>query len=258
MKLSDCAEGFLLARSTTVSPSTLKMDDDVTRAFIGWGGDCTAREVSADDLRRYLTHLSERGLSKATIKRYYTSLSAFFGWLASSDVGLIERAPTVGVKPPRPSRGKPKALARQKIEALVAACERSRSPRRDRAIVLCLLDTAARASELTGLTMEEVDLRSGRCRVLGKGDKVRLVYLGRRALSSLWLYIKDERPEPAVVADDRLFLSSEGCAMDRHSLRLLLRRLRHGSPLSAAVAATAGPKGGLPCTSPPDAPHQRD
>ena len=76
MKLSDCAEGFLLARSTSVSPSTMRMDRDVIRAFVGWRGDCEAQEVTADDLRCFIMGRMDHGLAKASARRYFVSLSA--------------------------------------------------------------------------------------------------------------------------------------------------------------------------------------
>jgi site-specific recombinase XerD len=62
-------------------------------------------------------------------------------------------------------------------------------------------------------------------RVFGKGSRERFTYLGQRARSDLWIYVQEDRPEPARVDGDFLFLGEQGYGLDRHSLRLIVYRL---------------------------------
>ncbi|MCP4539004.1 MAG: tyrosine-type recombinase/integrase [Chloroflexi bacterium] len=70
-----------------------------------------------------------------------------------------------------------------------------------------------------------MNFSSGKVKVLGKRNKERFVYLGKRALSAVWLYAKEERPEPAQVNCSSLFLTIDGYSMDRNSIRHVTRRL---------------------------------
>jgi site-specific recombinase XerD len=69
-----------------------------------------------------------------------------------------------------------------------------------------------------------VDLKTGKVRVMGKGSKERFVYLGKRALSALWLYVHDERPEHAQANDEHLFLTQDGYPMTRYTVGSLIAR----------------------------------
>src|SRR5205823_6013506 len=97
------------------------------------------------------------------------------------------------------------------VKALLAAARKSRNRVRDEAILLVLIATGMRASELCGLRMRDLDLSGRSCTVLGKGDKRRTLPLGRNASRALWQYLRDEDREP----DQCVFLGdSAKCAGD--------------------------------------------
>lgn len=75
------------------------------------------------------------------------------------------------------------------------------------------------------MTTDDVGFTTGKVLVTGKGSKQRFVYLGKRALSAVWLYTKDERPEPKQVGSDHLFLTVRGYPFTRHTLRGVIERL---------------------------------
>jgi integrase/recombinase XerD len=232
VRLRDAIEGYLLFKAAKVSPETIKTDRSHLDQFIEWTDNAEAGDVTPDDMRRYLVYQTERGLTPHTVRRHHCSISALYNWLIAPEVGLAERNPARSVPPPKLPKLKPKSLTHDQIEALVKATELSRNARRDKALVLLLVDTGARASEVTNIKIRDVHFSSGKLKVIGKGAKERYVYLGKRALSALWLYVKDERPEPAKVGEEHLFLTIDGYAMDRHTLRNLIRRLakRAGIP----------------------------
>jgi site-specific recombinase XerD len=116
-------------------------------------------------------------------------------------------------------------LSKDGVLAILKATDHAICKRRAKALVLFLLDTGARASETSNITLRDVTWTNGKVSVTGKGNKERYVYVGQRALSALWLYVKEERPKPARVNDEHLFLTRDGYPLNRHSLRGIIRRL---------------------------------
>jgi len=123
--------------------------------------------------------------------------------------GAMAASPAERVKPPvsRPDQVQPFTI--QQVEALLSAAKKSRNPRRDQAIILTLLDTGIRASELCGLAESDVELVSPRqIRVLGKGNKRRSVPIDKRTARALWQYLEETRDER--LPGGPLFLSDRG------------------------------------------------
>lgn len=225
MDISEAIEGYLLFKTTHASPTTIKTDRVLFQQFRRWIGQCDVGDLTADHVRAYLEYHTCRGLSPHTIRRHHAVLSALYGWLTDSEIALAKSNPVSRVPPPRLPKRKVKALTKDAICALLEAAKDAALTRRAKALLLLLLDTGARASEVAGIEIGDVTWNNGRVRVIGKGDKERFVYVGRRALSALWLYVKEERPEPARVGDGHLFLTQDGYPLNRHSLRAILRRL---------------------------------
>jgi len=234
MRLSDAAEGYLLFKSTRCSNATIRTDRAILRQFKRFlEEDPHVDDISPGDIRAYMQYHLERGLSKFTVKRHYATISAMYTWLCSEEIELADSDPTDSVRPPKLPKRKPKALERHEIEALVKAAKDSANPRRDKALVLFLLDSGARASELCGVTTADVGLESGKVKVTGKGDKERYVWLGKRCLSALWLYITNERPHPARARDNHLFLTGDGYPLTRSGLLQAIRRLGDAADVHA-------------------------
>lgn len=104
----------------------------------------------------------------------------------------------------------------------------SRRPtaKRDRAILLFLLDTGVRVSELCGADICDVDFELGRVLVTGKGNKSRYVYLGRISRQALWKYLDDREPSARSRTNEPLFVSQNGLyRMTRGSVGQLIKRL---------------------------------
>jgi site-specific recombinase XerD len=236
VKLSDAVEGYLLLKSTRASPTTIKLERHLFRQLKEQIGNPEVGDITSEDIREYLAYHQGRGLAPHTVKRHYAAISSLYTWLCSDEIGLAETNPIKAVQAPKLPKLKPKALTQEQIALLLeAAEERATEKRRAKALILFLIDTGARASEVCGVKIPDVGFESGRVKVRGKGSKDRYVYLGRRALSALWLYVKDERPEPARVGDNHLFLTFDGYPMNRETLRRFMGRLGkwanvHASP----------------------------
>lgn len=127
-------------------------------------------------------------------------------------------------------RGNPRPIARsdqiqpfsqEQISAFLLATKRSRSPLRNEAIILLLLDTGIRNAELCGLRRRDVDLPGKRITVLGKGDKRRSIFFSRVTSRALNAYMKDRKGAPS----DPLFFSVRDEVMTGSGLQQLIRRL---------------------------------
>jgi site-specific recombinase XerD len=154
-------------------------------------------------------HAQERGLSGHTINCYLRSLRIFFSWLVSE--GIIESNPFDRVKIPRPPRKVIPTFSDSQIQQLLNAIDiRTAEGYRDYTIILTLLDTGTRVSELCNLKPDDLRLEEGMLKALGKGNKERLIPIGKQVQRLLWRYIDRYRPEPATAKGDFLFLTQDG------------------------------------------------
>ena len=158
-----------------------------------------------------------------TAKNYHSILRAFFSWCVED--GLISSSPMERIPVPidRPDQIRP--LSDEQLLKLLGAAKRTTHPKRDEAIVLLLLDTGMRASELVSLKVKDIDLHGGVASVQGKGRKMRHLPFSRDVKRMLFLYMSEEERSP----EDVLFLGDRGTGagepMSRHALRFLIGRL---------------------------------
>jgi site-specific recombinase XerD len=137
------------------------------------------------------------------------SLRIFFSWLVSE--GIIESNPFGRVKIPRPPRKVIPTFSDSQIHDLLNLIDtRSAEGYRDYAMILTLLDTGIRVSELCSLKLDNIWLEEGMLKVMGKGNKERLIPIGKYVQRLLWRYINRYRPEPAGVNCNFLFLTRDG------------------------------------------------
>lgn len=167
-------------------------------------------------------------LAPASIARGLVSVRSFHRFCAAE--GLLETDPSEQVGAPRVPQGIPKALDETEIDAILHSVEGA-APRaqRDRAILEVLYATGVRISELVGLDLADIDLDDGIARVLGKGDKERVVPMGRAARSELGTYCSDGRltlrsPRARRRDADAVFLNARGGRLTRQGCWQIVRR----------------------------------
>nr|MBA2475442.1 tyrosine recombinase [Actinomycetota bacterium] len=180
--------------------------------------------ASTDELERYLGTLRTDGRSAATIARRAAAARAFFGHLVLLD--LRRDNPAAALILPRRTRRLPRTLSVGEAERLIEAAV-GVTPRglRDRALVELLYGAGLRVSEAVGLDRSGVDLESRLVRCLGKGDKERIVPIGRQATDALRRYLARGRPHLDRRNRPDLFLNAQGGALTRAGAFLILRRL---------------------------------
>lgn len=158
---------------------------------------------------------AKREARPATVHAYFRAIRAFSNFCLAE--GLLEETPLKNVKAPRVPNDQIQPLSPEQVQALVDAARRTAAPERNVAVILALVDTGLRASELLGLKVGDADRGTGELVVIGKGNKKRRVYLGIAARRALWRYLETADRRNAFT-DEPLFVSVGG--------------IRHGAGLS--------------------------
>ena len=169
------------------------------------------------DIRDYLAHRKSIGAAKTSTARSLSALRRFFADLVRR--GEREADPMALIAQPKMDRKLPDSLSEAEVEALLDAPECDDPIQlRDKAMLELLYATGLRVSELTGLQMEQVRLRQGVVRVVGKGGKERLVPMGEQAQHQLEVYLREARGMLlGVNRSDVLFPSKRGVQMTRQT-----------------------------------------
>lgn len=182
------------------------------------------RDIDSRIVRMYLARLQRNKLVKTSMARKLASLRAFFKYLARK--GSIDMDPTTGISSPRLEKRLPKFLRPAQIDALMIRPDISKPlGMRDAAILEVLYATGVRVSELFGMNLRDLDLKSGEVKVLGKGSKERIVLLGRASQESLALYLNSGRVRllpRGGKQEDAVFLNKDGGRLTTRSVRRLL------------------------------------
>jgi len=192
-------------------------------AFAAWLGR-TPSAASTEELERYVSELRAEGLAATTIARRLAAIRSFFRHQVL--IGAREGNPAAEVGLPRRARKLPRTLSPGEAERLVEAANGT-TPRdlRDRALVELLYGAGLRVSEAVGLEKNGVDLDERLVRSIGKGDKERIVPLGRNAADALRRYLSRGRPFLDSRHRPELFLNARGGPLTRAGAFLILRRL---------------------------------
>jgi len=198
-------------------------------------GDVPVQSITADDVRRFVVSLMDRRtlfegtpkerkgqLSPYTVQSYVRHVKRLFSWL--TEEGHLDTNPADRIKAHKPRQREVKAISRDDFVALLATTEGgSAIDRRDRAMILLLADSGARAGGVCGLRVQDVDLDNGVAKVIEKGGRSRYVYLTEVTAQAIrdWL---DVRPSDK---GDWLFTSLrhyDNDAVSPNGLRQMLKR----------------------------------
>ena len=212
---------FYLKVERRLSPNTVAAySGDVGDFFSAC--DLLPRKVDKDDIREYIASRAGK-LSKRSQARLLSSLKAFFDWCIVE--GERKDNPCDAVDFPKLGQYLPEVLSVEEVEAIMDSVDlRSPSGVRDRAILEMLYGCGLRVSELCGLSISHVYLDEGFVRVVGKGDKERLVPLGEPASDAFRAYL-EVRPLPAQAAyQDTAFLNLRGTPLSRVSVFKMIKK----------------------------------
>jgi integrase/recombinase XerD len=187
------------------------------------------------DVAGLLEHLRTHGIESRSAARKLSCLRGFYKWLLLD--GRIQYDPTINIDSPKAWKVLPKSLAESEVaemldraEAAASAPQARATALRDRAILELLYGGGLRVSEVTALSTGDLRLDVGRVQVLGKGDKERIVPLGRQAVEALETYLREGRPHLDRISSGRRKRTGRGDVNRQERARLFLS-LR-GAPLT--------------------------
>ena len=195
--------------------------------FFDWNqkhGKASIRQIDVSVLTEFLASLNRLNRAPSTIARNLVSIRMFFRYLVLEGV-LVESSVDL-MNSPKLWQHLPKVLSPDMVDRLLNAPLRAdRYPKRDKALLALMYATGCRASEVTDLTMRDVNLQEGHCRCTGKGNKQRMVSLNPLAIGRITEYIDTER---ALLAGERdpesLFLTRSGNPLSRVMLWKLVKK----------------------------------
>ena len=185
----------------------------------------------------FVAQLFDEGLSRNSQSRILSGVRNFCKYLILE--GIVERDPLELLDSPRPERKLPDVLAIQEIQAIIEAIDLSRKEGiRNRAILETMYSCGLRVSEVVGLRLSCIDEVDGFVKVIGKGNKERIIPIGELALETIARYIEEYRKfvdiEPGY--EDTLFLGRRGRELTRQMVFTMLRRTAHEAGIRKQVS----------------------
>jgi site-specific recombinase XerD len=209
-------------RQTSTIDSYLTCARNLYAFLVANGMPTVVTSITREHIEHFLADMFER-VSPATVAKHYRSLQQLFRFLV--DDGEITNNPMERMSPPSVPEQPVPILTDAELMALLAACKgQSLENRRDEAIMRMFIDTGIRASELIGLTLDDVDLGQQMALVMGKGGRERAVPFGIRTTDALRRYLKARRQHPLAVTTQALWLGRKGPLTDSGVRQLLERR----------------------------------
>jgi integrase/recombinase XerD len=216
-------EGVLALAGARLAPRTVEAYRRDLAQLTTWLGR-SPTDASTDDLAAYVAQLRADGLAPTTIARRLAAVRSFFRHQVL--LGARSDNPAATVELPKRRRTLPRTLSPAEAERLLEAAAGT-TPRafRDRALAELLYGAGLRVSEAVGLDKQSVDLENRLVRCVGKGNKERVVPVGREAGEALRRYLARGRPYLDKRHRPELFLNAHGGPLTRAGVFLILRRL---------------------------------
>lgn len=228
------------------SVRTVEWYDQTLELFIRYllerGLSTRLKDLSLEGVREYVLHLQERpkhpqqihykskvnGLSPSSVDNHVRGLRTFFFWLQRE--GYTEESILARLRRPKVPFKIIEPLTEAEISLILSAINPDTLwGSRDVAIMITLLDTGLRVSELANLKVDDAHLEQGYLKVFGKGQKERIVPIGSSAQKTLMRYLYHFRPEPTPIGANHFFIMGAGNPMSAHAVKLVMRRVAERS-----------------------------
>jgi site-specific recombinase XerD len=235
--LEKAIEGYMLyAHSRRLSEHTVR---DYAHTFRKLGEFLTFERpldrITVEQVERFLSSLAH--LKKKTVLNYYVGLSALWTWALKR--GIVDAHVMREIDAPKPEKPTLSIFSEDEVQRLLSACGRTKvyqrpqkrkcsnrrpTALRDKAIILTLLDSMARVTEMCKMLRSNTYLKAGKIRVKGKGDRWRIVPISSETADAIWHYLA-VRPDTKPRFVDRVFLTTAGRPLDRNAAGKIIRRL---------------------------------
>lgn len=214
-------------KSEAKSPKTVSWYSETLTEFTKFlatsGRECVLCEFSVVSVREFIISQQSRGLSPYTVQGRVRALKAFSSWLFRES--YIEENLLTRIKLPKAPIRVIEPLTPEEINKLITYQNQLTAlGSRDVALLITFLDTGLRLSELSNLPFDDAHIEQGYMKVIGKGNKERVVPLGGLSQKILYRYLFHFRPEPYSPSDNYLFLTLEGRQLTSNAIALILTR----------------------------------
>lgn len=234
LTLYQMIDGYMLAAESRLSPHTIADYSNTFRKLTAFlKEDLPANEITTGTIEAFLA--AQKGLKKKTLLNYHTGLSALWQWGESR--GIVVRNIIRDITPPKPEIMEIQPFTEEDIKLIFASLSKTKPyytagrreaqntlhfADRSRAMILLMLDTGVRVSELCDLKVKDVDLRNKQVTVFGKGSKERSIPISPRTAQSLWRYFTS-KPDQLVFMP--AFSTDQGLKLDRANVLKQCKRI---------------------------------
>lgn len=193
--------------------------------------------VSLKNLKDFIEWINELGLNARSQARIISGLKAFFKYLILEDI--IETDPSSLLESPRLGRKLPEVLSLEEIDRIIAAIDLSKPEgQRNKAIIETLYSCGLRVSELVGLKISNLYFDDGFIRILGKGDKERLVPIGQKAMKEIRYYFQDRNLLSNIdkASENIVFLNRRGKKLTRIMIFTIIKNLAEKAEIKKNIS----------------------
>jgi integrase/recombinase XerD len=200
--------------------------DMLTQYLEETGKNASPSDITLKDLQAFLAWIGELGMTTTSQARIVAGIRQFFRYCVIEEITNTD--PSVLLEAPRLKKKLPEVLAYEEIEAIIAQIDLSKPEgHRNKAILETMYSCGLRVSEVVNLKISQLYLDEEFIRVIGKGDKERLVPIGSAAIEQIRIYLQNyrSRQSPARGAEDFLFLNRRGKPLSRVMIFLILKEL---------------------------------
>lgn len=211
-------------------------DIDKLRQFAG-EQQLNPDKITLQDLRKFLTWVSELGMLPTSQARILSGIKAFYKYMLIEDEIRID--PSELLESPKTRRKLPDTLSKNDIDKLIAAVDLSRPDgQRNKAILEVLYSCGLRVSELTELKISNLYLDIEFIKVVGKGSKERLVPIGSHAIKALRIWLQEVRVHIPIKKgeDDYVFLNRRGSRLTRVFIFMMIKQLAESVGLKKKIS----------------------
>ena len=219
-----------------LSENTLSAYSSDLRIFAQWLQSRSMLEANSDDLSNFLANRYQEGIGNRSSARFLSSLRRFYGYYIRENNITVD--PTTLIESPHIGRPLPSSLTEEDVELLLNAPETTHVLGfRDKTMLEMLYATGLRVSELVNLTLDQVSLRQGVVRIVGKGNKERLVPVGEEAMSWLENYLTATRLTLLGARQcPYVFVTNRGDSMTRQAFWHIIKRQALKAGISKALS----------------------
>ncbi len=178
-------------------------------------------QVTREHVTSYLLDQRRRGLNPRSLARHLAAIRMFFRFLLREKI--LQTDATQTIDGPKLWQKLPDTLSYDQVEALLEAPDLgTRLGRRNKALLELMYATGLRVSEVAGITLNAIEFEAGFLRAVGKGNKERIVPIGRQALDWLRRYLEEDRPPTATRPE--IFLTARGTPLSRKTIWALIKK----------------------------------